>query len=106
MRSLINLKVEPFPVPSKVLVRAEPITLYPHAPAAPVAPPGPADPVYHTSMGVALEHLDVSTLEMLCDEFRREVMKKAGKTFPSAAPEAAPEEECCEEGPEVVPCDE
>lgn len=48
-------------------------------------PPRPRQDGFRESPSWPLSDVDVETLSQLCDKFRREVFKKAGKADPMAA---------------------
>lgn len=56
-----------------------------------VMPPRKRQDGFQETPGLPLKEVDADTLAALCDEFRAEVFKKAGKTDPaSTSPRASP----------------
>ena len=64
-----KIKLQPFRVPNFVLVKQE---------------PGKREDGFKEGPKYALSELDEFALSMLCDKFREDVFKKAGKTDPDA----------------------
>ena len=67
MKATLEVEIEPFDVPDCVAV---------------VGDPGLWTANGLISGGVLLSDLSAGTLNMLCDAFRREVFRKAGKELP------------------------
>ena len=70
MKVHIEIKLKPFTTPNYVLVDES---------------AKPKDQGFSESKKFSLSELDAATLSSLCDEFRREVFKKAGKREPDTA---------------------
>ena len=65
-----KIKLKPFLVPNFVLADQ---------------PPKPRQEGFIEGQQFALSELDVATLDLLCEQFREDVFKKAGKDDPQAA---------------------
>jgi hypothetical protein len=72
VKASIEVELQPFTTPNFVLT---------------VQPPRPKQEGFVETPKLALSDLDSNTLERMCDDFRSEVFKKAGKSRP---PQEAP----------------
>lgn len=67
MKVTIELNLKPFQTPNFVLIESE---------------PKPRQDGFQVSNSIPLSEIDPGALEGLCEEFTREVFKKAGKQRP------------------------
>lgn len=79
MKTKIEINLLPFDVPDFVMEKREPAP----APAAPALPESAARPIRH-AITLHLKEMPAETLSKMCDEYRKEVFKKAGKTDPES----------------------
>lgn len=95
MKAQVQIEIGSFPVPD--VVAALPFPLPPSMPRAGQAPqiPAPAPWVEGSpagpSWGIPLRELDPLDLERMCDAFRGEVFRKAGKEQPPQYTAAPPD---------------
>ena len=79
MKTNIQINLTPFSVPNVVTeIGTLPVTAYATAPAAPT-PCDTYNKPFITSRQFNLEELDEVTLSNMCDEFRAEIFRRAGK---------------------------
>ena len=83
MKTKISIELKPFSVPALV---DEVVSPAPAAPALPCTPMHALEP-RPCARSYLLSELSPDDLETLCDEFRREVFKKAGKSRPHLEPD-------------------
>lgn len=84
MKASVILEIRPFEVPRTAFAQGFPMP--PSPSGAPQVPPqAPWDPV--AGLHIPLSELDPRTLDVLCEHFRAEVFRLAGKDQP---PEATP----------------